>query len=133
MYEEVEVRGRKGLYKVGYFDKNKHFDKPMLMQANVNLRRISKLVGSPAIEDWGDINMDVTLQAEWDQKVGKGKDWALRIAEEAPRKVELTPESKKWDDAIKALKSGNVKMDQIKAAYDISTKNEEALNEAIQS
>jgi len=84
-YEEVKVKGVKGLYKVAYFAKNDYFDRPMLLSANVNLSRLSKLSGTPYIEDWYSLDLWVTLQQEMDKAFGGGKDWALRIASVAPQ------------------------------------------------
>lgn len=84
-YEEVKVKGVKGMYKVAYFDKNEYFDRPMLLSANVNLDRLSRLSGSPYIEDWYSLDLWVTLQQEMDKAFGGGKDWALRIASVAPQ------------------------------------------------
>ncbi len=84
-YEEVKVKGVKGLYKVAYFEKNEHFDRPMLLSANVNLKRLSALTGTPYIEDWEKLDLWVTLQQEMDKAFGGGKDWALRIASTAPQ------------------------------------------------
>jgi len=83
--KKVEVKGILGEYKVAYFDKNKWFDKPMLMTSNKNLDRIAKLSGTPYIERWKNLNMWVTLQQEMDQAFGGGKDWALRIASNPPQ------------------------------------------------
>lgn len=84
-YKEVAVKGVKGFYVVAYFDKNEHFDKPMLLSANVNKERLSKLTGTPYIERWNNLNIWVTLQQEMDKAFGGGKDWALRIASQAPQ------------------------------------------------
>lgn len=107
-YKEVKVKGIKDWYKVAYFDKNEWFDKPMLLSANVNLERVEKITGSPYIEDWGEINIVVTLQQEMDTAFGGGKDWALRIAPELPILVKPTIKvgSEKWKQAVQHMKDG---------------------------
>jgi hypothetical protein len=106
LYEEVKVKGVKGKYKVAYFEKNEHFDKPMLLSANKNLERLSHLVGSPYIEDWANINMYVTLQQEMDKSFGGGKDWALRIAPNPPqiKTIKDYPKEEKLLNESKDLK-----------------------------
>jgi len=96
-YEEVKVKGVKGMYKVAYFAKNDYFDRPMLLSANVNLDRLSKLSGTPYIEDWYNLDLWVTLQQEMDKAFGGGKDWALRIASVAPQMKTIAdyPQEKK--------------------------------------
>jgi hypothetical protein len=128
--ERVKVRGREGIHKVARFAKNKYFDRPMLIGAKVNMKRLERLIGSEYFEDWANININVTLCREMDLKYGgkKGeKDWALRFAEQAPTLPKLNPKSEKWADAKKAFKAGNVTKEQIKSNYDITDKDMEAL------
>lgn len=111
-YQEVKVKGVKDWYKVAYFAPNKYFDKPMLLSASKNLSRLEKLTGTPYIEDWEKLNLNVTLQQEMDKAFGGGKDWALRISEVAPRvkKTEILPDTDQWSNAIKHLKGkGDIK------------------------
>lgn len=121
-----------GEYRVAYFAKNPYFDRPMLLSSVKNLKRLEKLIGSPYIEDWADINIRVTLQQEMDKSFGGGEDWALRISPKAPDKPKLESGSDNWEKAIVALKAGNTTIEQIKAYYSISSKDLEALNERIQ-
>ena len=127
-YEEVKVKGVKGTYKVAYFAANPYFKRPMLLSANINLKRLEKLTGSPYIEDWASINLDVTLQQEMDKAFGGGKDWALRIAPTLPivKKEELTPASPKWVTAVARYKSSR-KLDGITKFYNLSKENEQKL------
>jgi hypothetical protein len=127
-YEEVKVKGVKGMYKVAYFAPNKYFKKPMLLSANINLKRLEKFTGTPYIEDWININLDVTLQQEMDKAFGGGKDWALRIAPTLPRveKEELTPDSPKWVTAVTRY-ANTKKLDGITKFYTLSKDNEQKL------
>lgn len=129
----VKVSGRSSENRIAYFAKNPHFDKPMLINQAVNLRRLSKLTGTFNIEDWKNLNLQVTLRAEWSKIPSGGYDWALRIAPSAPKKPKLTPDSEKWGDAVKALASGNVTIDQIKANYELSGKDERAIQDQSKS
>lgn len=84
-YQEVSVKGVKGMYKVAYFAKNEYFDKPMLLSSTKNLQRIATHTGTPYIEDWTELDLMVTLQQEMDKSFGGGKDWALRISPTLPK------------------------------------------------
>lgn len=103
--EKVKVKGVLGEYKVAYFAKNEYFDKPMLLSAAANLKRIAKITNSNYIEDWEVINKDVILQAEWDKSFGGGKDWALRIVE-IKGKPELKEGTVDWTAAMKYVTEG---------------------------
>jgi len=131
-YQEVKVKGVLGWYKVAYFAKNKHFDKPMLLQAAVNLKRVSKLTGSPYVEDWIKLNLKVTLQKEMDKAFGGGKDWALRIAEKAPEKVLVPLTADKIINAIAFIKEGKT-MDDLKETYSISPEIEKQILEGLKN
>jgi len=129
--ENVKVRGVMGEHRVAYFASNPYFDRPMLMNSAKNLTRLSKFTKTPIIEDWVDLNIRVTLQAEWDSKFGGGKDWALRIADKLPDKPKLPTE--KLSDALKAVSDGNTSVDKIKATYTLTKDQEDKLNGAVQN
>lgn len=107
LHEEVKIKGVKEWHRVAYFEKNEHFDKPMLLNPT-NCLRIEKLTGTPYIEDWKDINLKVTLCQEMDKAFGGGKDWALRISKVAPKKQsQLTPLTASMiDKAVGFINSG---------------------------
>lgn len=133
-YEEVKVKGLKDWYKVAYFEKNPYFDKPMLLSATTNLKRIEKLTGTPYIEDWVTLNLNVTLQQEWDKAFGGGKDWALRIADTAPTMTlpELKKENAKiWSNAVSKTKEVGIEsaLIAIKKRYSISDQTKKALED----
>ena len=98
--------------------------KPMILNVT-NFKTLTKLFGSPYVEDWA--GKSFTVFASTTKYAGETVE-ALRIREKAPIKPKLTPTSVKWDDAKKALKLGNATMVQIKNTYDITKKDEEALN-----
>lgn len=130
-YQEVKVKGVKDWYKVAYFAKNQYFDKPMLLSASKNLKRIEDLTGSPYIEDWVKLDLWVTLRQEMDKAFGGGKDWALRIAPEKPTlPEELTPNHKKWALIVKAVKDGST-IEQVRTKFILSKENENKLKEQI--
>jgi hypothetical protein len=122
-----EVVGNKGAKQeriVAYIKGNK----PMIIN-NTNAKTISKMY-TPDVDNWA--GKQITVYASTAQFQGETVE-ALRVRTAKPQKPKLTPSSDKWDGAIKALKAGNVKMDQIKSIYDITKKDEEALNEAVQN
>lgn len=121
-YEEVKVKGVKGLYKVAYFAKNDYFDRPMLLSANKNLERLTKLTGTPYIEDWVSLDIWVTLQQEMDKSFGGGKDWALRIAPQAPQ-VKTTSDYPAEDKALRDCKD----LQELQTAYLALPKNMQSL------
>jgi len=103
--KEVKVKGVKGEYKIAYFAKNQHFDKPMLLSATANLKEVAKITGSNYIEDWVNINKYVTLEAKWDKAFGGGYDWALRISQIKGKPV-LEEGSVDWTAALKYVQGG---------------------------
>lgn len=104
-HKAVKVKGKQEVKNVAYFAKNPYFDKPMLLSASANLKRLAKITGSPYVEDWGNINKEVVLQAEWDKAFGGGKDWALRIVA-VKEKPELKEGTVDWTSAIDYVKKG---------------------------
>lgn len=104
-FKTVKVKGKDEKHKVAYFAKNDFFNKPMLLSSKTNLERIQKISGSRFIEDWGNINKEVVLQAEWDRSFGGGKDWALRVVYVKP-KPELKEGTVDWTAAINYVKGG---------------------------
>lgn len=103
--KKVKVKGVMGEYKVAYFAKNPYFDKPMLLSASANLKEVAKITKSNFIEDWADINQDVTLEAKWDRAFGSGYDWALRITQ-IKGKPKLEKGTLDWTAALKYVQGG---------------------------
>ena len=121
IYSNVKIQGSSDKRVVAYFEKNKYFDKPMLLNST-NMKRVAKLTKSPYIEDWQNLNIHVTLQKEMDKAIGGGKDWALRISGILPRikTIDDYPEEKK---ALFGCKD----MDELKKVYTAFTKELQAL------
>jgi hypothetical protein len=117
-YKEVKVRGVENWYLIANFAKNKWFDKPMLLSANVNKQRLEKLIGTPYIERWENLNMKVTLQQEMDKAIGGGRDWALRIGEKAPKKEKLT--GQRLEDAKQAIIDGKITIEKVLEDFDVT-------------
>ena len=97
--------------------------KPMILNTT-NAKVIEKLAGSPYIEDWN--GLKITLFVKRIKAFGDMVD-ALRIRETAPLLPELTPEHKSWSGALEGLANGSVTIEQIKAAFRLSVKNEKLL------
>lgn len=105
--------------------------KPMILNAT-NQKTMTKLFGSPFIEDWEGKSM--TLYVAKIKAFGDTVD-ALRVRSTAPviKLPELTPTHEKWNGAITALKSKNTTIDAIEKSYIISEENKKLLNAAIQN
>lgn len=105
--------------------------KPMILNTT-NQKTMTKLFGSPYIEDWAGKSM--TLYVARIKAFGDTVD-ALRVRDKPPVIMlpELTPTHEKWNGAITALKAGNVTIDAIKKQYTLTKENEATLNAAIQN
>lgn len=100
--------------------------KPMILNAT-NQKTMTKLFGSPYIEDWAGKSM--TLYVARIKAFGETVD-ALRVKSTLPTKPELTPAHEKWNGAIKALKGKSVTLDQIQATYIVNAENLKLLTDA---
>jgi hypothetical protein len=97
--------------------------KPMILN-KTNCKTISKIYGTPYIEDWK--NKTVIVYATKIKAFGDYVE-ALRVKGEKPPLPELTPDHPKWLDAKFALQNGTVTIDQIKKNYQVSKENETQL------
>lgn len=97
--------------------------KPFIINAT-NSKMIAKIYNTPYIEDW--IGKKITLYVAKVKVAGETVD-ALRIRQAVPQLPELTPVHPRWEGSKKALKEGNVTIEQIKANYIISSDNEKLL------
>lgn len=97
--------------------------KPFIINST-NAKMISKLANSPYIEDWK--GLSITLYAAKVKAFGDIVE-ALRIRPTAPKKEQLTPTHAAWTKALEGIKKGSVTLEQIKAKYELSKTDEEAL------
>ena len=79
--ENTKIMGQSKSCFLAYFEANQYFDKPMILN-KTNLKRLTKLTGTPNFEQW--LNINVTLLQEMDKAIGGGQDWALRISASKP-------------------------------------------------
>lgn len=102
--------------------------KPMILNST-NSKSITQALGTPYIEDWAGKNITIFTQKV--RAFGETVD-ALRIKSTAPviKKPALTPSHEKWEGAKKAIKAGNITIDQIKEKFELSKENEAKLSEA---
>lgn len=123
-HQQVKIKGNKEWHRVAYFEVNEHFDKPMLLNPT-NCLRIEKLTGTPYIEDWGNLNMKVTLCQEMDKAFGGGKDWALRISNVLPKNTnQLTPLTEDMISKAVEFLMGGKSMNDLKKFYSFSSEIE---------
>ena len=109
---------------VAYFKEGK----PMILN-KTNCKTISKIYGTPMIEEWA--GKRITLEVRKVKAFGEITD-ALRVMEQRPELPELNSAHEKWADAVKALKSGQVTIEQIKKNYKLSKENENEIRKTIQ-
>jgi hypothetical protein len=102
--------------------------KPFIIN-HTNCKMISKIVGSPLVEDWA--GKEITLVTKKVNSFGSIVD-GLRVAptpgintiKELP---ELTPESDRWAGAVEAVKSGKCDISVVIKNFKISQENLELL------
>jgi len=92
--------------------------KPMILNVT-NSKAIARLAGSPYIEDWS--GLEITLYVAMVSAFGETVE-ALRVRPVTKKqsKPELTPESKKWLGAVKAVASGSYTLNQVEDKYKLS-------------
>lgn len=107
----------------------KEKEKPMIVNVT-NSKAISKVANSPYIEEW--TGTKVTLFTMEVSAFGEMVE-AVRVRQTAPKitKPALTPESDKWEKAVKSVADGDTTIERIKASYKLSTKDEAAMKEAV--
>ncbi len=97
-------------------------EKPMILN-KTNCKTLAKIFGTPYIENWQ--GKSAIIYAEMVNAFGDKME-ALRIKPTAPILPELTPSHPKWNEAIKALKSGKT-IEVVTARYTLSNENRELL------
>jgi hypothetical protein len=100
-------------------------EKPFILN-KTNCKIIAKVYGTPYIEDWS--GKSIKIYAAKVKAFGDMVD-ALRIKAEIPKveKPNLTPDHPRWEEAKKALKSGNTTVDAIRKHYVLTATNEKNL------
>lgn len=100
-------------------------EKPVILN-NTNADTVTKVVGSPYIEDW--CGKWITLYVERVRAFGQTVD-AVRVKPVAPKITlpDLNPSNPKWDGARKSVLSGQVTVDQIRKKYTLTKENEALL------
>lgn len=99
--------------------------KPMVLNAT-NQKTMTKLFGSPYIEDWAGKQM--TLYVANVRAFGETVP-ALRVRDKPPviTLEALTPQHPRWEGAKTALKAKNTTVDAIRKKYTLSPENEKLL------
>lgn len=90
--------------------------KPFIVN-RTNAKTISKIHGSPFIEDWA--GKQITLYVANVAVAGEQVE-ALRVRPTKPQLPVLNPESPRWEGAKKSLHTGAVTMEQLLANFTIS-------------
>lgn len=100
--------------------------KPLILN-KTNAKTISIVANSTDTEDWPGVK--IALYVDPDVKMKGVKVGGVRVRStppEAPKKPEMTPDHKRWPEAVKALKSGKLITD-IEAQYFLNPENRERL------
>lgn len=100
-------------------------EKPLILNST-NSKNITKVAGSPYIEDW--TGKWITLYVERVRAFGETVD-AVRVKPVAPKITlpDLNPSNPKWDGARKSVLSGQVTVEQIRKKYTLTKENEALL------
>jgi len=103
--------------------------KPMILNAT-NCRIVKKFVGSPYINDW--VNVPIQVYIKSDIKAFGDVTEGLRIRETQPKmdKPNLIPSLPAWQKAIEYLK-GTGTIENIRAKWELSRENEELLKSQV--
>ena len=114
-YEEVLSNLGANMCTVIYFSNS---DKPMICN-KTNATAISIVCDSEHVKDWIGHNVEVFVDKV---KVKREFVTALRIKPNKPivLKPKLSPESDRWEGAIKSLKANTISIDKIKSLFDVS-------------
>ena len=100
-------------------------EKPLILN-KTNCKIITKVYGTPYIEEWS--GKKIKLYVAQVKAFGDTVD-ALRIRQEVPvqKKPDLRPGHPKWEEAKKAVQSGNATIEQIKKHFNLTATNEKNL------
>lgn len=103
--------------------------KPLIVNVT-NSKAISKVAGSPYIEEWPGVA--VTLFTMEVSAFGETVE-AVRVRQTAPKltKPVLSPSHEKWGKAIESVADGQITVEQIKGKYQLSDEDEASLKEAV--
>ncbi len=102
--------------------------KPMVMNAT-NLKTVSKITGTPFIEEWNGVKVQVTVKKV--KAFGEMHD-ALRIVQKAVALPELCPKHERWSAAKLAVKNKTTTIAKIRESYILSDANAKLLeNETV--
>lgn len=98
-------------------------EKPLILN-KTNCKTISKVLKTPFIEEW--VGTKIILYSEPVKAFGEVVD-AIRVKNATPTIPVLTPESKQWQGAVKALKGKTHTMTQLKTMFVLSSEHENLL------
>jgi hypothetical protein len=120
------VSGKKEDCMVVRFVESEH--KPLICNAT-NAKAITKVVGSPYIEDWAGVKIQL-----YTTEVSAFGDTveAVRVRTKAPKITlpNLTPDSPKWSSVVTRLKEGG-SIDAAKQHFKLTPENEQLLLEEV--
>jgi len=118
----VKVAGRKGDHNIAYFENG---IKPLVLNSHNSKIMKTFADGSPFVEDWN--SKLIELYIDPNVTFGGEKTGGVRIRPKQPviSKQELTPNHKRWADALKAVQEG--KLASVQKQFTISAINLEKL------
>jgi hypothetical protein len=122
----IRVNGKKGDFRIARFAEK---IKPMVLNAT-NGKRIHQITGSPFVEDWKDIAVELYIEEGVKNPEGGDPVTGLRLrrGKVAPKQLkDFTPSHPKWNDAVSRVASGEATADTIRQHFTLSDANESRL------
>lgn len=112
------VAGKKGDFNIAYF---KEDIKPLVLNST-NSKMIKGLTNSSFVDDWSNINIEMRI--DHSVKMMREVVGGVRIFAGIPsKKPILTPDHLRWEDAKKAVSTGEATRESIGKHWDISNEN----------
>jgi hypothetical protein len=123
---EARVAGKKIDANIAYFNEG---IKPLVLNAT-NSKQMVKFTGSKFVEDWSGTMIELYIDSSVRMKGEIVGGVRIKPAQPTRNKAELIPDSKNWNAAMKAVKSGNATFDSLNKNYVVSKENFELLENA---
>jgi hypothetical protein len=122
----VSVAGRKGNHNIAYFVED---IKPLVLNAVNSSRMKAFNDGSPFVEDWSNTLIELYIDPNVKMKGDVVGGVRINPTQPALKKPELTPDHKKWGEAVNYMKKPDSKIDAILKHWEMTEENKNKLME----